>query len=347
VIAVLSSADRQVVVEVANIAASPGPIGERAAALLEPLRRVIPFEAASICLIHSEYRGFVSLVSRGYNEACRAYLISPAVFDEAVLVGLDRPRPPMRLQDMPLPWSEVRGWADYMWPAGFREGLGAGLFAADGRQIGLLALNTESARHLTAAARDLVWLLSPLIAVAVDPMRSLAVVAGVVGDATAGIVMTRAGEPLPLPGMASHPLLAAGSALLPVAATQLAGLAQTSFLCPYEDPDTDARLVRVSVLGSPSGLPDYLAAIVLISPAVGLHGLTRRELELMALLVQGWTNPRIAAGLFVTQRKSPPTWNTSSPNSTSRRGRLPPCWRCASACTSHITSRRRRIGDGL
>src|SRR3954468_18708410 len=300
--AVLSSVDRQVVVEVANIAASPDPIGERAAGLLEPLHRVIPFEAASICLINGEHRGFVSLVSRGYNEACRAHLISPAVFEEAVLLGLGKPRPPMRMQDMPLPWSEVRGWADYLWPAGFREGLGAGLFAADGRQIGLLALNTESARHPTAAARDLVGLLRPLIAAGVDPMRSLAVVAGVVGDATAGIVMTRAGEPLPLPGMASHPLLAAGSALLPVAATQLAGLAQTSFLCPYEDPDTDARLVRVSVLGSPSGLPDYLAAIVLISPAVGLLGLTPRELEIMALLVQGWTNPRIAAGLFVAER---------------------------------------------
>src|SRR3954454_6318864 len=204
--AVLSSADREVVVEVANIAASPGPIGERAAALLEPLRRVIPFEAASICLIHSENRGFVSLVSRGYNEACRAYLISPAVFDEAVLVGLDRPRAPMRLQDMPLPWGEVRGWADYMWPAGFREGLAAGLFAADGRQIGLLTLNTESARHPTSAARDLVGLLSPLIGAAVDPMRSLAVVAGLVGDATAGIVMTRAGGPLTPSGMVSPPL---------------------------------------------------------------------------------------------------------------------------------------------
>jgi DNA-binding NarL/FixJ family response regulator len=102
--------------------------------------------------------------------------------------------------------------------------------------------------------------------------------------------------------MASHPLLAAGSALLPVAAAQLAGLAQTSFLCPYEDPDTDARLVRVSVLASPSALPDYLAAIVLISPTVGLLGLTPRELEIMALLVQGWSNPRIAAGLFVAER---------------------------------------------
>jgi len=302
VIIVLSSADRQVVVDVANIAASAGPIGQRAEALLEPLHRVIPFEAAGICLINGEHRGFVSLVSREYNVACRAYLISSAVFDEMVVLGLARPRPPMRMQDMPLPWNEVRGWTDYMWPAGFREGLGAGLFAADGRQIGLLALNTESARHPTEAARDLVGLLSPLIGSAVDPMRSLAVVAGMVSDATAGIVMTRAGEPLPLPGMASHPLLAAGSVLLPIAAAQLVGLAQTSFLCRTEDAESDARLVRVNVLASPSGLPDYLAAIVLISPAVGLLGLTPRELEIVGLLVHGWTNPRIAAGLVVAER---------------------------------------------
>src|SRR3954447_14715252 len=113
--AVLSSADRRVVVEVADIAASPGPIGERAAALLEPLHRVIPFEAASICLIHSEYRGFVCSVSRGYTEACQAHLISRASFEDAVALRLARPRPPMRKHDMPLPWSEVRGWAEYMW----------------------------------------------------------------------------------------------------------------------------------------------------------------------------------------------------------------------------------------
>ena len=74
------------------------------------------------------------------------------------------------------------------------------------------------------------------------------------------------------------------------------------FLCPYRDPDTGARLVRVGVPAVPPDLPDHLASIVLISPAVDLHGLTPRELEIIGLLVEAWPNGRIAATLVVAER---------------------------------------------
>jgi DNA-binding CsgD family transcriptional regulator len=291
-----------VAVEVARIASMPGSLVDRAEALLEPLHRVIPFEAAWICLIDMERRGFVNVVSHGYNEASRAYFAGPVVFEEAGLLGFGRPRPPMRMQDMPLPWSELRGWAEYMWPAGFREGLGAGLFTPDGRHVGLLTLNTDSAAHPTVGARDLVGALTPMIAAAVDPMRSISMVAGMVGDATAGTVLTRAGDPLPLPGLSSHLLLRAGSIVLPVAASQLAGRTVASFLCPYREGESADHQVRVTVLACPRDVPDYLSAIVLVSPPGELHRLTSRELEVLGLLVEGWPNLRIAAILFLAER---------------------------------------------
>jgi len=58
----------------------------------------------------------------------------------------------------------------------------------------------------------------------------------------------------------------------------------------------------VTMLKCPTDLPHYLFAVVLISPAPDVYGLTPRELEILGLLVEGWPNGRIAAALFVTAR---------------------------------------------
>jgi DNA-binding NarL/FixJ family response regulator len=53
---------------------------------------------------------------------------------------------------------------------------------------------------------------------------------------------------------------------------------------------------------STSLAPQYVIAVVLLSPPGDLYGLTDRELEILGLLVQGWPNRRIAAALFIAQR---------------------------------------------
>ena len=291
-----------VVVEVGRIAAGPGSIADRAEALLQPLHRLVPFQAARIYLLDPQRREQLSLASYGYDEAVSAYMDSPAITDEVELLGLNRDRRPMRVQDLPVPLAEVRGWAEYLQPAGFRGGLAVGLFTGGGRYLGLLGLNTETERHPTEAARDLIGRLAPVIAAAVDPMRSIAVVGRMVGDAAAGIVLTRTGAPLPLPGLPAHLLLATGSPLLPVAAAQLGGRTVASFLCPYQDGRSADLQVRITVLACPPDVPDYLSGIVLVSPPGDLRGLTPRELEILGLLVEGWSNPRIAAALVVADR---------------------------------------------
>lgn len=293
----------EVTFELAGIASAPSGIEERAEALLGQLRRVVPFQAARIGLLDPERGAPVSLVSQGYDEAVRAYYDTPAVLEEFELLGLDRAHRPICIRDLPVPPGEVRGWAEYLQPAGFREGLAVGLFTPDGRYLGVLGLNTDTEVHPTEAARDLIGQLVPLIAYAVDPLRSIVAAARLIHEATAGIALTRAGNSLPLPGIPTHPLLSQGSPVLAVVAQQLAsGPHYASFLCPYstrEDLDSHVRVTVLACLPQPASC---LAAVVMVSPPGNLCGLNPRELEILGLLVEGWPNQRIAAALGITAR---------------------------------------------
>jgi DNA-binding CsgD family transcriptional regulator len=173
----------EVAVEIGQIASGAGRIEQRAESLLETLRRLVPFRAAGIFLLDAEHGGLTPAADQGYDEAVRAYITSRANSDEIEMLGINRVGMPLRVQDLPIARERVRGWAEYLSPAGFREGLAVGLFTPDGRHLGLLGLNTDTERHPTAAARDWIGRLAPVIAHAIDPMRSATRVAGVVVDA--------------------------------------------------------------------------------------------------------------------------------------------------------------------
>jgi DNA-binding CsgD family transcriptional regulator len=256
-----------------------------------------------ISLLDPDRRAAIPVTSRGYGEAVSEYMTSPANTEEMELLGLTRDRAAVRMVDLPVPAERVRGWVEYLRPAGFREGLGVGLFTAEGRHLGLLAMNTDTDRHPTEAARDLIGTMAPTIANAVDPTRSLAEMARIINPAQAGIVLTRAGNTLPLGGLPSHRLLDVGLPLLAVAARQLhTSGGYGSFLCPDTAHDAVTSHFRITMLACPADAPQYVVAVVLLSPPGDLHGLTGRELTILGLLVEGWSNRRIAAALFIAQR---------------------------------------------
>jgi DNA-binding CsgD family transcriptional regulator len=293
----------EVAVEVGRIASGPDSVEHRAEALLAALRRLVPYQAATMYLLDPERHGPQPIVSQGYDQAVQQYISSPSNTEEMELLGLDRQTEALRVCDLPVPRDRIPGWAEYLGPAGFREGLAVGLFAADGRHLGVLGMNTDTERHPTEGARDLIGMLAPTIANAVDPLRSIAAIAAIVDGAEAGIVLTRAGTTEPLPGLPVHPLIDEGSNVLEVAIERLAaGRAYSSFLCPYDSADATVGLVLITMLACPSDAPHNLVAVVLVSPPNDLRGLTRRELEILGLLVEGWPNHRIAAAMTVAQR---------------------------------------------
>jgi DNA-binding CsgD family transcriptional regulator len=299
----LSPGGLGIVVEVAGIASAPGSVEERAAALLESLRRVLAFQGAWIGVLDPERGGHLPLAVTGYDERVRAVLDGPEVVADIELLGMNAAQPPMRLRDLPVPPEELRAWAEYLRPAGFRNGLAVGLCTPDGRHLGVLAMHTETPDDATDAARGLLDLLSPMIATAVDPMRTISAMARIVHRASAGTVLTRAGTTLPLPGLPPHPVLTAGSAVLTVAARTLSDRGTHAvFLAPYAETPDDSGYVRVTVLGTAAEAPSYLVAAVVVSPPGDLRGLTRRELQVLGLLVEGWSNARIAAGLLLAER---------------------------------------------
>jgi ATP/maltotriose-dependent transcriptional regulator MalT len=112
-------------------------------------------------------------------------------------------------------------------------------------------------------------------------------------------------------------MLDTGSPVLTAVAHQLAaGALYTSFLGPHtgQEPASSSH-VRVTVLARPPQPPHHLAAVITVSPAGDLRGLTRREMQILGLLLEAWPNQRIATAL----RLAPTTVAThirSSTNST-------------------------------
>jgi DNA-binding CsgD family transcriptional regulator len=100
-----------------------------------------------------------------------------------------------------------------------------------------------------------------------------------------------------------HELLVAGSGVLAAAVGQLAeGGPHASFLTPLPGPESLDTHARITVLAVPTEMQLFAAAVVLVSPAGDLHGLSRRELDVLGLLVTGASNERIAVALGITAR---------------------------------------------
>lgn len=293
----------EVALEVARVAELPDGQAGRAAAMLEPLRRLLHFDGAWLALRDEDDRGHRSLVSTGWDTRTADYLDGPVLVDEIEQLGMTRSRTPLRVADFPSPASELRSWAECLLPAGYREGLGVCLFAPDGRHLGFLGLFTGSADVPSEADRDLLAVLAPTLAQAVDPLRSAAAAARTVHSATSAVIVTRAGEVRTLPGLPGHDALYEGSAVIGAACGVLDG-PQTSFLLPASaEEDGFLRVTVLDVPATPAGeRPSEVCAIVVLSPCGDLHGLTRRELEVLGLLIAGHRNAEVAHLLVVALR---------------------------------------------
>ncbi|MEE6258157.1 hypothetical protein [Plantactinospora sonchi] len=294
-----------IVRQAAAITASP--VGaDRPAQWLSLLRQVVPYDAAWLSLADDRSHRFVEVTSTGYPERIRNYFGTRASMEQAEQAGLTESPVPQCGRDHPLPAVEYPIWSDYYMPAGFREGLAVGLLSPDRRHIGMLALSTEDAGHPTDAERDVIGVLAPRIAATFDPLRSLSVLARVVHDAIAGLVLTRAGEPILLCGLPGHPLLVPGSPLRAVI-DDLAprGDGSVSFLWPVRQrsepvrdvPEAVDGLLRVVLLGC-AAAPAPVCGLALLAPLpTGWSVLNRRELVVLGLLLAGWTDERVAVDL--------------------------------------------------
>jgi hypothetical protein len=285
--------------EFAGIAASSATVQERAAEILQQLGRTLVFDAGWLALRDPEQHRHVPLATTGAAAPLHDYFARPEAEEEVEQLGLNRRRPPMLASEIPVPLSDVCAWADHLLPAGFRQGVAAGLFTAGGRHIGFLSLLSADPSRPNQADRRVVAAVTAVIADDLDRTRDIAETARILEKASAGVVLTRGGDVLPLPGLPDDRLLAPGSPILTVAVDELANSgAHISFLAPV--PGAGGELIRVTALDFARPDLDHLSAAVLLGPPGVLHGLTVLDLRVLGLLVEGVTDiPALGQALHV------------------------------------------------
>jgi DNA-binding CsgD family transcriptional regulator len=291
------------VLRLAEIAAGPERLPERAQSLLVELRRHVPFDGSWMALAEPLGTGYTSLASTSLDKRTVEYLSGPKMAHDIELTGTNRARPPLSPSDLPYPAEDLPTWAECLIPAGYHEALAVALFAPGGRHVGFLALLSARTQPPAEAVRHRLGQLAPILARGIDPMRSLLTASRLIQGAAAGVVLFRDGGVAPLPGLAGDELLASGSAVLCAAREVIRGShVYASFLWPRGGRHAPDGHVRVSVLTSTEDVPSVLTGMVLLSPAGDLRGLTPRELEVLGLVVDGCSNQEIARELVGAPR---------------------------------------------
>jgi DNA-binding CsgD family transcriptional regulator len=296
--------DPGAILDFAHTAASAGPLPDRAEALLRTLGRLVPADGAWVALVEPCSGTFTTVASTSLDDDVLQWFAGPVTAREIELVGLNGVRPPMSPSDLPYPAEELETWRECLLPAGYHEGLGVGLFAG-GRHVGHVGLLRAGRESPSPAARRLLSRLAPVLASAIDPMRTLLVSARVVRGGTGGVVVRTDGATDVLPGLADDPLLTTGSPVMLAARARIAsGQVMASFLWPCRSGHLPDGHVRITVVAAAAAtdVPSTISGVVVVSPAGDLHDLTARELEVLGLLVEGCSNREVARALVVAQR---------------------------------------------
>ncbi len=141
------------------------------AALTEPLRQLLPYDSAVIAVWDGGRQRYLPVLEDGDTEALRSYFETEGAAAELQRLGFFRLAWPMVVHRVGVTLAATSAWRDHLWPAGFRDGLGVGLFTEDGRHVGFLSILTYRPHVVPATAAALLHAVNPLLGSALDRGR--------------------------------------------------------------------------------------------------------------------------------------------------------------------------------
>lgn len=280
---------------VAEISSEQGSARDRGEAVLEELRRLIPFEAAELTTFNPLDGSVEEITAVGYDRVVLDGLRSQRFLDLMESLGLPDSGMPIRMKDLPGDMYDNWAVSELLLPAGYAEGMTMALRTQDGRFTGVLNVSTTSKEHPSDIARAAMAQLCTALGNLADPTRSGRWLAMLLGAASMAVGLDRAGGVVRLPGISTHPLLNDGSDLVETAQTT-ADQMQTwsSFVWPDEDNWYRVRIV-------PCRADQHLRAVLSIDE-VNLGSLSRREIEVLTLAAEGMSNSEIGDALVISSR---------------------------------------------
>ncbi|WP_412539630.1 LuxR C-terminal-related transcriptional regulator [Longispora sp. K20-0274] len=283
-------------VEIGCVTGGTADPAQAAAEALRVIHRIVPYAAACVSRydpLTGEHR---TLANDGYPDHVLRFLDTHFVDDDAaysIMRGEDTT--PMRWRDFPgaVPYRETRSAVETFKPNGFVEGVTVCLYTRSGRYTGSLHLSTDSTEHPSDDAVPALVTLQTMLAGVADVMRTATDPLTTLGPADNAAIVSRDGRAVAVPGCDLGPQLAREDGLVADVASHLTG----GYVPPrfwWSDEGGGWHQVRM--------YPVAGGAVVVETPARLPYELTARELDVLHLMVAGYTNPQIAAALTVAPK---------------------------------------------
>ncbi|HZG89480.1 MAG TPA: LuxR C-terminal-related transcriptional regulator [Pseudonocardia sp.] len=270
--------------------ARPAGPGLAVAALAE-LHGLLPYDCAALSRWDPLERVHRAVAVVGYPADVLGFLDrrmhTDPLFDE-----VRRGRVPVRVRDIPRPRRRGDVFDLVIDPLGFRDGVTQCLFAADGRYLGMLNASTLDLRHPDDDAVALLDLLADDVAGLLDPLPAAGSTTAALATGAAEGLFVTATALVPLSPGARPELAGPRSPLRPLVSAALAGGGRVTSVLAL----VGHELLEVTLEPRPGGV------VLLHRPAAPPFGLTPRELEVLAALSRGGTNPGIARDLRISPR---------------------------------------------
>jgi DNA-binding CsgD family transcriptional regulator len=290
-----------VATRVANAASSAAAPEERAHEVLAALRHVVPFVAGELACWDPVEGRYETLANDAYPEQVLAHLNGHRMVAECDELGVDRSGAPTRMRDVPPDAQAASGTiSQVLRPTGYREGVTMCLRTGDGRVAGLMNLSVDDERHPTDDACDLLRALNQALANVCDATQSSRWVLRVLAGDVPAVAVTRTGAPVELSDGRVPSLLEDGSGAVAAAHAMLGRRrAVGRFVWPST---TRGEWYAVSVIPCDERALPSIAGVVSARPGADVHGLTRREVEVLTLIAEGLSNAGIAGRLVLSPR---------------------------------------------